>query len=147
MVSTIDYGGWIEITEVGGDTYKVLCESQPDEGMEDPSATWLEYPGGATGWSLGTRKRVVKLKNLWFETTAHKDAFIGFLDGGQTAGFTLRIKISSGGAYWLWDGTNDIMPCMWDKTRGIKKLYGGDSTIWVIGELNLRANGALSATP
>ncbi len=92
----VDYGGWIEITEVGGNTYKVLCESQPEEDIDDPSATWLEYPGGATGWTLGTRKREIKIKNLWFATTANKDAFIGFLDGGQTAGFTLRIKINSG---------------------------------------------------
>ena len=140
-----DYGGWVEFTKVGGDTYKVLCEMQPELGKEDPSATWLEYPGGVTGWSLGTRKNEFFIKKIWFESTANKAAFIAFLEDAQDGVLQLRIQISSTPTYWDWDNAgNYIMPVMWSKMRGIKKKFGGNTEIWVIGQISFRQSGAVS---
>ena len=147
-MTVYDYNGWIEITDNSGtpDTYKVLCENQPSLSMEDPSAAFMDYADdGHSGWTLDTRRRIVSFKNIWFETEANKDAFIAFLDGHQDDSFDLKIKTTVAGAYWKWDGTNTIMPVMWEKPRGIKKKFGGDTTIWVIGQITFRQCAALEA--
>ncbi len=144
-MATYDYGGWIEFIKVGGDTYKVLCEAQPEQGKEDPSATWLEYPSGVAAWSIGTRKNDIIIKKIWFESTANKEAFIAFLEDAQDGVLHLKIKINSDNSYLDWDNdSNHIMPVMWSKIRGIRKKYKGNTEIWVIDQLMLRQSGALS---
>lgn len=143
-MTTYDWDGWIILTD-GTDIYKVLCESQPNLSTDDPSAVWLDYPGGNTGWTLDTRKREVTIKKIWFKTTAHYEAFLAFLEAGQDAGLSLKIQISTTPTYQDWDGSNHYnMPVMWKKSRGIKKLYGGNTTIWEIGQIVFRQKGALS---
>lgn len=143
-MATYDWGGWIILND-GTDTYKVLCESQPSLSTDDPSAVWLDYPGGNTGWTLDTRKREVTIKKLWFTSTANYEAFIAFLEAGQNTGLTLQIQISSTPAYQDWDGGNHTtMPVMWKKPRGIKKLFKGDTGIWEIGQIVFRQKGALT---
>ena len=144
-MATYDYGGWVILSD-GTDTYKIRCSSQPDYGFEDPSAQHIDYPSfGHTGWTLDTRIRKVIIKNIWFSTTARYNAFKDFLEDGQNTGLTLQIQISTTPSYHDWKDGNTTMPVMWKKPRGIKKVYGGDTEIWEIGQIVFRQYGALTA--
>lgn len=145
-MTNYDWGGWI-ILGNGTDTYKIICQEQPEYGFEDPSAVHYDYPGdGHGGFTLDTRKRVVVIKSIIFITTARLNQFMAFLEAAQAIGLTLKIQITTAGAFWDFDGTagNDVMPVMWDKPRGIKKLFGGNTTIWEIAQITFRQKGALS---
>lgn len=145
-MTVYDYSGWIILSD-GTDTYKIRCGKQPGLGLADPSAVHIDYPSdGHTGWTLDTRKREVKMMGIWFTTTARYDAFMAFLEAGQNTGLTLQIQISTTPTYQDWDGSNHTtMPVMWNKPRGIKKLFGGNTEIWEIGQIVFRQKGALTA--
>ena len=86
------------------------------------------------------------MSKIWFSTTARYEAFIAFLEAGQSTGLTLRIQISTGPTYQDWDGNDHTtMPVMWNKPRGITKLYGGNTEIWEIGQIVFRQYDTLTA--
>ena len=141
-----DWDGWI-ILGNGTDTYKVICQEQPDFSFEDPSAIHYDYPGdGHGGFTLDTRKRNVAIKKLLFLTTAQFNQFIAFLEAAQSVGLTLKIQISTTPTYWDFNGTagKDVIPVFWSKPRGIKKLFNGDNGIWEIGQIVFRQKGAIT---
>lgn len=145
-MANYDWGGWIILTD-GTDTYKVKCEDQPELAVEDPSAFVMDYADdGHTGWTLDTRKRVVTIKNIWFTTTARYEQFIAFLEAGQNTGLKLQVQISTTPTYWDWNGGNKTtMPVLWEKPRGVKKKFGGDTGIWNIGQIVFKQSAALEA--
>lgn len=168
MGTTVDdWGGWIVfIGTYDGNTkvYKIRCESQPELDLDDPSAFFMDNPSDSHfAWSLGSRKRIIKIKDIWFTTTARFEEFMAFLEAAQDAGtLEIRIQIKSGaltqtatttqagnttiitGYYHDWDGGNHYtMPVLWEKPRGIKKVYNGSAEIWKISQLTLRQSDDL----
>lgn len=147
MTTAFDWGGWIYLRDNSGtpQEFYIKCESQPELDLDDPSTGFLDYPSdGHTGWTLDTRKRVVKVKGIWFTTTARFEQFVAFLEDHQNDTFDLRVMID-GTNFWKWDGTNTVMPVMWDKTRGVRKVFGGSTTIWRIDQITFRQCAALEA--
>lgn len=140
-----DWGGWIILANAT-DTYKLKCQENPKLSLIDPSAIFYEYPSGFGGFSLDTRKRLLTIKNLWFITTARFNQFMAFLEAGQSAGLTLKIQISTTPTYWDFNGTagKDVMPVMWEKPRGIGKMFKGNTTIWEIQQITFRQMGVLT---
>lgn len=137
-------GGWLRLGMGGGNGVDPRCE-KVSFAIDDTSAVFMDYPNdGHYGWSLESYKRVVKVKNIWFNSVASYDAFMANILALQDGGaFTLQIKITSS-TYLKFDGTNDEMPVLWVKMADVEKPYGGASTIFIIPQLILQQAGNLT---
>ena len=155
MTTTLNYGGWVWISNsTGTTTFKILCEEQPELGLDDLSLGTVDYAGdGHYGWSFQQRKREVTIKSIFFISQANYEAFIDFIEDNQNTGFLLMVQTKTGadasgttyysGYFWDWDGQNHcVLPCRWTKPKGLRKLYGGDTGVWEIGQITFRQTGA-----
>lgn len=108
----------------------------------------IDYPNdGHFGFDLGSITRDFKIADLWFNSQSHLDDFVAFIEAGNVAGnLTLQIQTSTTPSYWKFDGTNDIMPILRFKFRGVHKPYGGNSTIWIIEQGVFKQRAALSSS-
>lgn len=137
--------GWLYL-DYGGTEVRFRCE-EIDYDEEDKGSINVHYPSdGHFGFTTDTQHRKVKAKNIWVTTIADWNLLKVKLKALQTAGvaFNIRYKIASTPSWEQFDGTNEIMPVIIKKVRGKKKLYRGDTTIFMIKQIIFEQAGALT---
>lgn len=138
-------GGWLEL--IGGSNNVTVRCKKVEFDVDDPSVVYIDYPDGNYGFSIDTRKRIVKIMEIWVTTNANFDTLITNLEALQVAGiFSLKVKRNSNNKYRTWNGINITMPVLWISMKGIGKVYDGDTEIWMVKMLQLRQAGALTGT-
>ena len=147
-MAQLDDGGWLYIG-YGDGTYQCIVRCEDYEWDEvDDSATFIDYPAdGHYGYTLDTKKRKIKIKELFFDNKADFDLFLVNLDALQSGGaFDLRIKCNSDNSWIKWNGTNITMPVLFKTKKGIKKSFRGDTTIYTIKMIEFNQAGNLYET-
>lgn len=148
MTNYGDTNDWILLYD-GTDNVYLKTEKQPSIDNIDDGVIEVNYPArGHYGDTLVTEKVSVKISNVYATTEATFKEIIKGLRAIQDRGDTiyLKIKITSSGDFFEFDGNgNTLMPVIIRSIKGIKKLYGGDSTIFEIGMIQLFQSGALTA--
>ena len=150
MANYGDVSAWIRLDD--GTTYVYLkTEKQPSVDEADEGVINIGYPGrGHYGFTLVTEKVIVKILNSYSITKAKYDEVKAGLrilqdDGGE---IILRIQVTSGGLFESFSGaggtTGNLMPVVIKSIKGKKKLYGGNSTIYEIGMVQLEQSGDLA---
>ena len=128
-------------------------DKQPTVDETDDGVININYPArGHYGFTTVTEKIVVKILNSYSVTKVKFDEVKAGLrllqDGGNE--IKLRIQVTYGGLYESFSGaggtTGNLMPVVIKTIRGEKKLYGGNSTIYEIGLIQLEQSGALTDT-
>jgi len=107
---------------------------------------------GHTGFTLITEDVKVKILNSYSITKAKADEVIKGIRALQETDTVvyLRIQVTSGGLYKSFNGVGttkgNLMPVLIKSFKGEKKLYGGNSTIYEIGMIQLEQVGILADT-
>ncbi len=145
-MADLNDGGWLELVAIGGSSNDIYVRCKKTEyDVDDPSVVYIDYPDGNYGYSIDSRKRIVKIMEIWVTTNANFDLLIKNLEALQVTGvFNLKVKRNSDNSYIKWNGTNTVMPVLWASMKGIGKVYDGDAEIWMIKMLQLRQAGDLS---
>lgn len=127
-----------DVTFTIQDVLYINCEDWNYDNS-DPSVIALDYPSrGHFGFTLNTEKVMVKVKNTYVLTEAAWNILKAQIKVAQESDdIVLVIKISSTPSYEKFDGTSYNMPILIQVTRGRKKKFKGDATIYNIAQLVL----------
>ena len=147
MTAYLDGEGWIRIYWNSNGNYIDLHCEEWSYSKSDPSAFVIDTPNrGHFGFSLNSEKVSIKLKNVWVDTEAKWNILKLRLEEAEDTGDAkVRIQISSTPTYELFNGATgkDVMPILIKNKKGMKKVYGGDTTFYIIGGITLIQMGVL----
>ena len=156
-MATYNYGdttAWILLTTTYVDTnvhnVYLKTDKQPVVDNTEEGVISTKYPGrGHTGFDMVIEGTMIKILNSYSITKAKKDEVIKGLRALQDTDTViyLRIQITTAPLYDSFNGVGttkgDLMPVAIKAVKGKKKLYGGDSTIYEIGMIQLEQIGDL----
>jgi len=130
-----------DVTATIQDALYLKTDKQPVVDSVDEGIIDIKYPGrGKYGFQLVTEGVNVKILNSYCITkNIHENTIeaLRILQDGATQA-SLRIQDSSAPTYMNFGGTGgNIMPVIIKSFKGRKKMYGGNSTIWEIGIIQL----------
>lgn len=126
---TLNYG-WCEVN----DDFKLAFEDSEFSVKFVNSITNL--PIDTTyGWSFGEIRRTFALLNVRFKTTEDAEDMLDKIKDLQVTGDPYKVEWqihSDGGAgdFFEFDGDTGYMKCLCDEISAIKKVSGGDQTIY-----------------
>ena len=146
MANYGDITAWIRLS-YGSDALFLNCEDWEYDNT-DKSATNIDYPArGHYGYTLNTEVVVIKITGVYVLTEAEWNVLKAQIKAAQeAASVTIRIQISSTPTYELYDGGagKDEMPVLIKATKGRKKKFKGDTTVYIIKQITLTQSGALA---
>lgn len=142
MVLVIDEG-WLVLTD-GTDTFKVFFQQALVFVIFEPT---IEHnPGGHYGFNL-VEYLVIKVKNLWFNTTAKYENFMSYMRAWEGfTPFTLSIYKDTSDNKLKLDGDNTDFLVLIPSSgiQGGQKVSGGDDTVYRIDGITFEQAGASS---
>jgi hypothetical protein len=142
MVNLIE-DGWLYLSN-GTDVLELACKKIQWDEIRDPN--FNHQPGFNFVYDLDVDYFIVKVTNVYFNTTAKYELAVATLNAWQKAGiYNLKIQRNVAGAYLKLDGIYTQIQVMMNKgLSNMEKISPEDGEVYTIGKITFEEGGVRS---